>query len=306
MQRRIILAGVAALTGVAAWLWLRRSRSLSDGEWQAAYAKPLTPPTAPLKTYHLGHSLVGRDMPAMLAQLAGHDHRSQLGWGASLQQHWNGDVPGFAEENAHRHHQPAHPAINSGTYDALIFTEMVELRDAIRWHDSASALAEWAEVARAATPAARLYLYETWHRLDDPAGWLQRIDADLPDLWEGQLLRPAMARAGVGTIHVIPGGQVMAAAVRAIEEGAVPGLTSRHDLFQPGDTIHFNDLGAYLMALTHYAVLYHRSPEGLPHQLTRADGSAAQAMTAQAAKVLQQVVWQVVTRYPATGVAQVR
>jgi hypothetical protein len=306
MQRRMILAGLAALAGFAAWRWVPRPRSLSDGDWQAAFATPLTPPTGPLKTYHLGHSLVGRDMPAMLAQLAGHNHRSQLGWGASLQQHWNGDVPGFAEENAHPNHHPAHPAISSGTYDALIFTEMVELRDAIRWHDSASALADWATVARAATPAARLYLYETWHRLDDPAGWLTRIDTDLPALWEGQLLRPAMAQAGGGPIYIIPGGQVMAAAARAIEAGDVPGLTSRHDLFQPGDTIHFNDLGAYLMALTHHAVLYHRSPEGLPHALTRADGQPAQAMTAEAAKVLQQVVWQVVTRYPATGVAQVR
>ena len=89
------------------------------------------------------------------------------------------------------------------------------------------------------------------------------------------------------------------------------GLTRRHDLFatQPDgspDPIHFNDLGAYLMALTHFAVLYHHSPEGLPHQLARADGSRAQALSPKAAQVLQRVVWHVVTRYPSTGVAQVR
>ncbi len=305
MQRRLILAGLAAVGTVSAWGW-RRPRTLSARDWQAAYATPLTPPTAPMKTYHLGHSLVGRDMPAMLAQMAGHDHASQLGWGASLRQHWNGDVPGMAEEKAHPHFHAAREAVTYGGYDAIVFTEMVELRDAIRWHDSAQALANWAAMARTASPAARLYLYETWHRLDDPAGWLARIDTDLSDLWESQLLRPAMARAGVGTIYVIPGGQVMAAAVRAIEAGTVPGLTDRRDLFAPGDTIHFNNLGAYLMALTHYAVLYHRSPAGLPHQLTRADGSPAQAMSPRAAKVLQQVVWQVVTRYRGTGVVQVR
>lgn len=305
MQRRMILAGLAALAGFAAWRWIRGARSLSDADWQAAYATPLTPPTTRLKTYHLGHSLVGRDMPAMLAQLAGHDYGSQLGWGASLQQHWDGDVPGMAEENAHPAHQPA-ATLDAGGFDAVILTEMVELRDAIRWHDSVTALARWAGRIRQANPDAHIYLYETWHRLDDPAGWLNRIDTDLPALWEGQILRPAMAGAGVGTIHVIPGGQVMAAAVRAIEAGTVPGLTDRRELFAPGDTIHFNDLGAYLLALTHYAVLYHRSPEGLPHALTRADGQPAQAMSPQAAKALQQVVWQVVTSYPATGVAQVR
>lgn len=303
---RILAGGMAAgLTG----LWLLRQMlapaALSPQDFAARYAEPLPAPTVPLRSFHLGHSLVGRDMPAMLAQLAGHDHASQLGWGASLQNHWQGAVPGLAQENAHPAHLPA-ATLDTGGYDAVILTEMVELRDAIRWHDSPAALARWAHRIRKANPDARIYLYETWHRLDDPTGWLPRTDTDLTALWEGELLRPAMARPGTGTVYVIPGGQVMAAAARAIEAGDVPGLTTRHDLFVPGDPIHFNDLGAYLMALTHYAVLYHRSPERLPHQLTRADGSPAQAMTAQAALVLQKVVWQVVTRYPATGVAQVR
>ena len=38
----------------------------------------------------------------------------------------------------------AHDAIGSGDYDAVILTEMVELRDAIRYHDSARALVDWA------------------------------------------------------------------------------------------------------------------------------------------------------------------
>ena len=56
--------------------------------------------------------------------------------------------------------------------------------------------------------------------------------------------------------------------------------------------------------MTHYAVLYHRSPAGLPAQLNRADGTPATATAAEAANALQEVVWQVVTRYPATGVGQ--
>lgn len=300
MQRRIILAGLAALAGVAAWRWMQRHRGLSDAGWQAAFASPLAPPTGPLQTYHLGHSLVGRDMPAMLAQLAGHTHHSQLGWGASLGDHWKGAVNGFAEENAHPAHRPARAALDSAAYDTVIFTEMVELRDAIRYHDSAARLADWAALARKARPDVRLYLYETWHRLGDPAGWLNRIDTDLPTLWEAQILRPAIARAGV--IHVIPGGQVMAAAVRAVEAGQVPGLTTRQDFFT--DDIHLNDIGAWLIAMTHYAVLYHRSPLGLPAQLTRADGTPATPPPPDAAATLQKVVWQVVTGYRATGVAK--
>ena len=55
------------------------------------------------------------------------------------------------------------------------------------------------------------------------------------------------------------------------------GLFGKEDLFAltengERDMIHLNDIGAYLVALTHYAVLYHRSPVGLPHQLRLADG----------------------------------
>ena len=76
MQRRQVLAGGVGLARLAAAmaLWPVPGPSLP----------PLPPPADPLATYHLGHSLVGRDMPAMLAQMAGHDHASQLGWGASL------------------------------------------------------------------------------------------------------------------------------------------------------------------------------------------------------------------------------
>jgi hypothetical protein len=84
-------------------------------------------------------------------------------------------------------------------------------------------------------------------------------------------------------VHVIPAGQVLARLVRAIEGGqGVPGLQRREDLFALNpdgsqDLIHLNDLGNYLVALTHYAVLYHRSPVGLPHQLLKADGTPAVA-----------------------------
>ncbi|MGQ0566776.1 MAG: hypothetical protein ACT4OK_17170 [Gemmobacter sp.] len=305
----VVVAGTAA----ALW-WLRAPATLTEAEFAARYAVALPAPAQGLSVYHLGHSLVGRDMPAMVQQLAqaaglaDHSYASQLGWGASLNQHRTGEVPGFTEENAHPAYRPAAPALASGDYDAVVLTEMVELRDAIRYHDSAAALAVWARAARAGNPDARVYLYETWHRLDDRDGWLERIDGDLPALWEARLLRQAMARDGTGTIYVIPAGQAMAAVVRAIEAGQVPGLTTREDLFARTpegavDPIHLNDRGAYVVALVHFATLYHRSPEGLPHRLLRADGSAADALPDQAVDPIQSLVWQTVRGYAATGVS---
>lgn len=301
-----LLAAALAAMGFARW---SKPAPLDPAAFAALYAAPLPPPEGPIAVFHLGHSLVGRDMPAMLAQLAGNSYASQLGWGASLKQHWTGEVPGFAEENRPPQFRPAAEAVDSGAYDAVVLTEMVEIRDAVRYHDSADYLARWAARARAANPGTRVYLYETWHRLDDPSGWLDRIDADLAAQWEGTLLRPALARDGVGTIHVIPAGQVMARLVREIEAGRVPGLSRREDLFRLNpdgtqDQIHLNDLGAYAVALVHYAVLTHRNPLGLPYRLTRADGSAADAPTEPAARAMQRIVWDVVRSYPPSGVAQ--
>lgn len=317
MRRRWVWAGgivLAAVAAMALWRMTAGPAALDDAALAARYGDPLAPPGQAMQVFHLGHSLVGRDMPAMLTQLAaaagfaGHQSHSQLGWGASLDQHWRGEVPGFEVENAHPAHRPARAALAKGSYDAVVLTEMVELRDAIRWHDSPRALADWASAAAAGRPDVRVFLYETWHRLDDPNGWLARVDGDLPALWEGVLLRRAMAQDGVPTIRLIPAGQGLAAIVRAAEAGDLPGLSRREDLFAvtpegAPDPIHLNDIGAYAVSLVHFAVIYGRSPEGLPHALTRADGTPATAPMPETAVAMQRLVWDVVRRYPATGVA---
>lgn len=310
MSRRIALAGLigAAVFGATRYF----GGAKGEERARALYANPLAKPEGKLQVYHLGHSLVGRDMPAMLAQMAGagHDYNSQLGWGTSLKAHWDPDEPinGFEFENDHPKFRPAKEAIGSGDYDALVLTEMVEIRDAIRYHDSARYLAEWAGFAWDANPQTRIYLYETWHNTDDDAGWLTRIDRDLREHWQGRVKYPALANTDA-PIHLIPAGQVMAAFIRAVDaRGGVEGISTLNDLFARNedgtpDTIHFNDLGAYLVALTHYSVLYHKAPIGLPRELTRADGTQAVAPSQEAAALMQQVVWDVVAKHPETGVA---
>ena len=147
----------------------------------------------------------------------------------------------------------------------------------------------------------RLVVYND--TLDDPEGWLERIDADLARYWEAGILRPALLRLPEGSrIQLIPAGQALAALVRTIEaEGGVGNVTDRRDLFS--DQIHLNDLGNYFIALVHYAVLYGSSPEGLPHELKRADGTAADAPAPETARLMQQIAWQVARSTPLTGLA---
>ncbi len=306
MSKRLILFILAPVLIVlcALGLYARDPAPLDAESFAALYTEPAPSIDGPRQVYHLGHSLVGRDMPAMLAQLAGEGHgfASQLGWGATLRSHWDPDVPvnGFEQENAHDKYRDAHEAVGSGAYDALVLTEMVEIADAVRYHDTPVHLHNWERKAHA--QGAAVYLYETWHPLNDPVGWLTRLDRDRQLYWEDAVLRPALARADEPRpIYVIPGGQVMAAFARALEEeGPVGPLESYSDLFS--DNIHFNDYGAYLMALTHYAVLYQRAPIGLPHQLLRADGTSADDPGLQAAALMQRVVWDVVSNSPMTGV----
>lgn len=290
-------------------------KSVPPDDMKRLYAESLPLPVSPLRVFHIGHSLVNRDMPMMLEQLAGagHDHRSQLGWGATLKSHWEPNVPinGFEQENSHPRYQDALEAVRAGTFDALVLTEMVEIRDAIAYFDSPEYLRRWAREARAHRPDIRVYLYETWHRLDDKEGWLERLDKDLGRYWLGEILAKGLAHGDTGgAVHVIPAGQVLARLVRTIEGGqGVTGLHRREDLFaiDPGgtqDQIHLNDLGNYLVALTHYAVLYHRSPVGLPHALLKADGQAAMAPSVEAARLMQATVWEVVRSLPQTGVSE--
>lgn len=305
MGRRGFLAASAAVATLGLMVFATRSRSVP-------VPPPLAPPQGPLKVFHLGHSLVGPDMPHMLAQLApaGHEYNSQLGSGTSLRAHWEPgeDILDFATANKAPAFRDAREAISSREYDAAVLTEMVELRDAIKYFDAAKYLGKWVDLARQASPDTRVYLYETWHRLDDPSGWLERIDTDLEALWTRQLLGPYSRRNPQQPVYLIPGGQVLAAVARAAEAGEIPGLASRESLFartpEGGlDTIHLNDLGAYVIALTHFAVLYQRAPLGRPHQLSRADGTPAEAFSDDAAARVQQIVWDTVRALPRTGIA---
>jgi len=304
MNRRRMLAGLTVVGASAVTWWQRQSvPKVPNGVVSHQFDAPLAAPKKPLNVYHLGHSLVGRDMPAMLAQLARHSYDSQLGWGSSLRDHWEPDVPinGFEHENNHPRFRPAREALETGAYDALILTEMVEIRDAIKYHASADYLVRWAQLARQANADARIYLYETWHHTDDGAGWLTRVDQDLRTYWQEQVANLAIKELDV-PIYLIPAGQVMAAVVRELSPNNTPEMLFALNEDGSRDTIHTNDLGAYVVALTHYVVLYHRSSEGLPHALTRADGTPVKLPDQPVIERVQEIVWNVVTRHPETGV----
>ncbi|MFO1137958.1 MAG: hypothetical protein U1E41_02605 [Paracoccus sp. (in: a-proteobacteria)] len=304
--------GLGALAaGAMAVVSLAQPGSDNGGDVQDYYSQRRNPPQAPLRVYHLGHSLVGRDMPAMLMQLAGpgHDYALQLGWGATLRAHYEPgvEIAGFDQENATPKYRDVRQALASRDYDAFVMTEMMRLSDAIKYHQTREYAAKWAAEAVRADPDIQIFVYESWHALDDGPDWLARLPGDLDSMWKPELLWPA-ARAARRPVWLIPVGQVMARLVAEAEsQGGIAELKSRKDLFATTpegaqDPIHPSDLGTYLVALTHYAVLYGKSPVGLPRELLRADGSPAVAPSPELARRMQEIVWEVVTSIRETGV----
>ncbi len=301
-----ILLPLTALAIPAGYLFSSWGHNgLTDEEMAQYYGKPKEPRDAPLNVYHLGHSLVGRDMPVMLQQLAGasHSHASQLGGYATLQSHWEPDIPvrGFDKANQHDAYKDPKEALQTGAVDALVLTERIDLKKTIREANTPDYVARWAAMAWEENPETEVYVYETWYFLTTRWGWLRLIDWDLARYWEAGITDPAIRETG-RTIYIIPAGTVMAAFLREAQaRGGVGGISKPEDLFR--DHVHFNDLGAYLVALTHYAVLYGKTPVGLPHRLTKADGTDMQSLDPDAALLMQEIVWKVVTSYPRTGVS---
>ena len=72
----------------------------------------------------------------------------------------------------------------------------------------------------------------------------------------------------------------------------IASLTLKRPRQEPDD-IHPSPHGVYFVTLVHYATIYRRSPIGLP---------AANGVSRNLARLMQELVWEIVTRDPRTGV----
>lgn len=276
-------------------------QKLSDKEVDDIYSQKSRPLNQAASIYFIGHSLIGRDIPLFLQQLSGKslNFNSQLGWGATLKSHWAPQIypiNGFTTENKAPYYRDAHEAIESASYDAFVLTEMVEIKDAIRYHQSADNLANFVKKIYSINPQAQVYFYETWPNLRDPDGWLERLDHDLTEYWENQIVNPALAQLDAQyPIYMIPAGQVFAAFSRHQHRLGRPVLT--HESLYTVDGIHLSDLGKLLVSITLYIALYHEKLDSIPDNLLKDDGTYF-AINSATAKSMQEIAWGVVSTYP--------
>ncbi len=112
-----------------------------------------------------------------------------------------------------------------------------------------------------------------------------------------ELVTTTNQKLGKPVVLVVPVGQAVIALREAIAAGKAPGLDSQEDLFT--DTLgHPRPPLTILMAYCHYAVIYQKSPIGLPIPKELAKTKEPEGLN----HLLQEIAWEAVTHHPLSGV----
>ena len=110
-------------------------------------------------------------------------------------------------------------------------------------------------------------------------------------------MRELNRTVGREAVFVVPVGDAVFDLRQRVAAGKVPGIANQADLFRD-DLGHPQAAIAALATYCHFAAIYHRSPVGLP--VPDAYKSVPQA--AELNKLLQQIAWNAVSKYPLSGV----
>jgi hypothetical protein len=144
-------------------------------------------------------------------------------------------------------------------------------------------------------------LWTTWTNIDHSDGpWRQMLDIQGAEFERMQDYANLNRPAGAPPVYIIPGHKMMARLFDDIQLGRVPGITNINQFFS--DNIHTNELGAYAISMIHYACIFNKSPAGLPNNLLPNAPSSTPIPTQALAGYLQTMVWDVVTKYPRSGI----
>jgi len=100
--------------------------------------------------------------------------------------------------------------------------------------------------------------------------------------------------------RLVPVGHVMHLLDQRAKAGLIPGLNTMWDWYIDG--VHVNNAVNFIVGSTFYAVVYGKSPVGLPFEMYNHTDSRV-TLTPKLAKLLQEAVWEVVASHPLTGVS---
>jgi hypothetical protein len=234
------------------------------------------------------------------AGIKGHEivGESKIG-GSEAIQHWN--VPD--EKNLTK------TALRSGKVDVLTLAGML--------HPD-SGIEKFAELGLANNPNFRVSLQEFWIPFDKfewPFKGNEKdvnADAATAEFLDG-LHKPYFKeedeyvvalnkKLGKPVVFVAPAGQAVVALRKKIMAGQVPGITKQADLFTD-KLLHPQAPVEALVSYVHFAVIYRRTPVGLPVPNVLARSQKAEWKTAELNRLLQEIAWEAVTANPLSGVS---
>ena len=271
--------------------------------FSSVQAKEEAAPPAGLKVLTAGHSFHVW-MPPLVAEMAkaagiqGHEQLaiSSIG-GSKVIQHW--DLP--AEKNK------AKPVLEAGKADLFTMAPTF-LPD--------PGIENFVKLGLEHRADVRFTLQQNWVPYEDPAVWLSRtkpksVDRDgktveqlraihMPyfQMIEGHV-KELNGRIPGARIAVVPSGEAVLALRAKVIAGEAPGVRTQSELFtdvlgHPGPQIRV------LSAYCHYAVMYRRSPIGLPVVSPLAKLPEAEKLN----RLLQEIAWKAVTEHPLSGVTK--
>ena len=240
-----------------------------------------------------------------IAKSAGLDHRpvalSSIG-GSTIQKHW--DVP--TEKSTVKR------ALESGTVDLLTLSPIWLPDDAIE---------KFVKLGPEHNPALRITVQEYWMPNDEyhpvyPLETRKKVDHNVTDLAQlkdateryakdiEEYVRGINARLGKDAVEVVPVGLAAVTLREKIAKGQAPGLKTQADLFRD-NWGHAQVPLQILASYCHFAVMYRRSPMGLPVPLPlKALKDVKEEDVAKLNTLLQQIAWDTVTQHPMTGVTK--
>lgn len=297
---------------------------------------PRTPSPFNIKQIHAGHSLTDPlffPWPGQFVELVASKNNT-AGWlimnkmvgkatlpGAWITNHWNyTSAPCWPD----CYDEGVNPRLDIGKWELLVITENFEGPADNTLNSSRENLSLFVNHAwnngnnKKGTPT---MLWTNWPAIDESeyfqyfekfgipkatdgssSGWRKLLDfmeekgVNNQNGWQRmQDYANANRPQGCPPVYIIPGNRMMARFYDDIQKGLVPGIQRINQIFTDG--VHTNNIGSYMVTAIHYACIFGKTPVGLPNKLM--DGAE---IPANLATYIQNMVWDVVTKYPRSGV----
>ena len=251
---------------------------------------------------HSFHVFTYHQVEAM-AKLAGLEHQvvglSSIG-GSTVQKHW--EVP--EEKSAVKQ------VLKTGQVDVLTLSPIWLPDDAIE---------QFVKLGIEHNPALRIAVQEYWMPNDEynpvyPLDTKKKVDHNATDLAQlrdatsryakdiEDLVRGINQRLGKDAVVVVPVGMAAVTLREKIVKGEAPGLKTQAELFRDNWGHALQPL-QILSSYCHFAVIYRRSPVGLPVPLAfKAIKDMSDDDKAKLNTLLQQIAWDSVSHHPLAGV----